>query len=79
MELDPACAATVDWRVALREALDGKRVPAKWMRSEEEVEAHAQQLQQQQDMAKTIQAVQAGGDAAQSAALAEQELNAAAA
>lgn len=79
MELDPACAATVDWRTALRDALDGKRVPAKWMRSEEEVEAYAQQIQQQQEMEKTIQAVQAGGDAAQSAALAEQELNAAAA
>lgn len=79
MDLDPSCAATVDWRVALREALDGKRVPAKWLRSEEQVEAHAQQVQQQKEMASTIQAVQAGGDAAQSVAAAEKEMNAAAA
>jgi hypothetical protein len=47
-ELDPASRATVDARVALREALEGIGVPAKWMRDEEAVEAHAEQLSKQQ-------------------------------
>lgn len=66
MEMDPATGAMIDFRVALREALAGKRIPAKWTRDEDAVEAHAQQLtaaqQAQQQLAMAQQAGQAGQD-----------------
>lgn len=48
MALDPSAGATMDVRVALREALAGSKTPAKWLRSERAVEAHAQQVAEQQ-------------------------------
>lgn len=51
MGLDQAAGAVLDARVALRDALSGRGTPAKWMRSEQAVEKHAQQLQQQQAQA----------------------------
>jgi hypothetical protein len=65
--LDPAAASIVDARVALREALDGIGVPAKWLRSERDVEQHAKQLQQQQQEAAQAQQAQAGADVAATA------------
>lgn len=63
MQLDPAAAAMIDVRIALRDALAGKRVPAKWVRDEAAVEAQAQaiaqQQQMQQQMAQTAQGAQA--------------------
>jgi hypothetical protein len=58
MALDPATAVTVDARIALREALSGIGVPAKWMRSEEAVEKHAAALQEQQQMQQQAAMVQ---------------------
>ena len=73
---DPACAATVDWRVAIRDALDGKRTPTKWLRSEDEVEQHAQELVQQQQQQQMIQQAAAAGDAGKSMGEAAQALGA---
>ncbi len=71
-ELDPACLATVDARVALRDALSGRRTPAKWLRTERQVEEHAKDLQaQQQEKQQQAQQQQQAGtavDASQAAA-----------
>ena len=45
-QLDPAAAAIVDARIALRDVLKGLRVPAEWTRTEREV-AQISQTQQQ--------------------------------
>lgn len=76
--LDPASAAMIDVRVALREALSGRGVPAKWMRSEQEVEAHAQQLEQQQQIQQQAGAVQQVAETGEQIGKAEQAMNAAA-
>lgn len=49
--LDPSTIATVDARVALRDALTGRRTPAKWLRTADQVEEHARQVQEQQQQA----------------------------
>lgn len=63
--MDPATGATVNWRGAIRDALDGIRSPAKWRRSERDVEQYARDVQQQQQEA--AQAEQAGAQAAAAA------------
>jgi hypothetical protein len=65
--LDPATAGMIDARVALRDALTGIGIPAKWLRSEREVEAHAEQVQQQQQEAAQAQQQNAQADTAQKA------------
>jgi len=75
---DPACSSIVDWRTSLRDALDGKRTPAKWLRSEAEVEKYAQSVQQQQQLQQQIQLAQQGGEAGQAVGAAQQAINAAA-
>jgi hypothetical protein len=63
-DLDPSVTAMLDVRVALRDALAGVRIDTDWLRSEEDVEAHAQQVQQQQQLqqkaAMVSQAAQTG-------------------
>jgi|AGTN01.3.fsa_nt_gi Bacteriophage head to tail connecting protein. len=77
-QLDPSTTATIDARIALREALSGIGIPAKWMRDEEAVEAHAQQLAAQQQMQQQAAVIQQGAETAKTAGEAEQALNAAA-
>jgi hypothetical protein len=60
MELDPSTVATVDWRGAVRDALAGVGTPAKWTRTEQAVEAHAQAVQQQQAQAAQQQQMAEG-------------------
>jgi hypothetical protein len=72
--LDPASGATVDARIALRDALHGVGVPAKWLRSEEAVEAHAQQLSEQQQMQQQAALQQQGAETAVDATKAAQQL-----
>lgn len=62
MEMDPACGAMIDFRVALRDALAGKRTPATWTRDEQAVEAHSQQITQQQMAEKQAALMQRGAD-----------------
>lgn len=65
MELDPSAVASINVRVALRDALGGMGVPAKWQRSEEEVEAAAAQMAAQQQAAEMAALAQEGGKAAE--------------
>jgi hypothetical protein len=76
MEMDPATGAMIDFRVALREALAGKRIPAKWTRDEEAVEAHAQELSAAQKAQQQIAMAQQAGQAGQDLGKAGQELEA---
>lgn len=76
-ELDPSSVAVIDARVALRDALSGVGVDAKWMRSEEEVQAQAQKLAQQQQAQQALQMAQQGADVAETAGKAERALAAA--
>ena len=76
-EIDPAAVATVDARVALRDALSGIGIDAKWMRSEEKVEAQAQKMQQQQEAQQAMDMATQGADMAATAGKAEQSLAAA--
>lgn len=70
-EIDPASVATVDARVALRDALSGIGIDAKWMRSEEAVEAQAQKMAQQQEAQAALAVAQQGADVAETAGKAE--------
>ena len=57
-EIDPSAAATMDARIALRDALEGIGVNGNWLRSEEAVEAHAQQQAEQQQAQQAIEMAQ---------------------
>lgn len=72
-ELDGSATAVVDARLALREALSGIGVPAKWMRSEEDVEAVAQRQVQQQEAQQALALAQQGADVAATASKAQME------
>jgi hypothetical protein len=72
-ELDGSATAVVDARLALREALSGIGVPAKWMRSEEAVEVVAQQQAQQQEAQQALAMAQQGADIAATASKAQME------
>jgi hypothetical protein len=72
-ELDPSSNAVVDARLALREALSGIGVPAKWMRSEEDVEAYAAQQAEQQKAQEALALAQQGADVAATASKAQME------
>lgn len=63
--LDPSCAAILDARKALRDALSGISIPAKWMRSERQVEQHAAQQAQQQAAEQEAMQMNQGADTAQ--------------
>jgi hypothetical protein len=74
---DQSCAAMVDWKTALRDALDGKRTPAKWLNSEAQVSAYAKQLEQQKAMQQQIAMIQQGSEAAEQVGVAQQAIAAA--
>jgi hypothetical protein len=76
-EIDPASTAIVDARIALRDALSGIGIDAKWMRSEEAVEAQAQKMAQQQEAEQALAMAQQGADVAETAGKAEQTMVAA--
>lgn len=78
IELDPSTLPTINARKALRDALNGIGVPAKWMREEREVEQVARQMQEQQQAEQATQQVAAAGQAGKMAGEAAQALNAAA-
>lgn len=73
VEIDGSATALVDARLALREALSGIGVPAKWMRSEDDVEAYAQQQAQQQEAQQALAMAQQGADIAATASKAQME------
>jgi hypothetical protein len=74
MELDPTAQFVVDARTALREALDGIGVPARWMNTPEETEAAAGEMSQMAEIAGEAQVAQAGGAAIEQAGKAGQSV-----
>lgn len=75
-DLDPASMATLDVRKALRDALSGVGVDAEWMRDEEDVEAHAVQLQQQKQAQQMAGMVQQAAETGEQIGKAEQAMQA---
>tara|TARA_R110000868_G_scaffold142759_8_gene360222 strand:- start:1940 stop:3589 length:1650 start_codon:yes stop_codon:yes gene_type:complete len=65
MQLDKSVAALPDAAVALRDALDGIGVPAKWVRSEVTVEQMKAQAQAQEQAAQQLAIAQQGADVVQ--------------
>jgi hypothetical protein len=76
IELDPSTLPTMDARKALRDALNGIGIPAKWLRDEREVEQVAQQMHQEQQAEKAMQVVTGAAEAGKMAGEAQQALNA---
>lgn len=64
MKLDPSVAAIIDSRTALRDALNGIGVPARWMRNEADVKAIDDQQAQEAQAQKLLAAAQQAGAAA---------------
>lgn len=65
--LDPAASSMVDAKIALRDALTAIRVPAKWIRSEREVEDHAAMIEEQRAAAAQAAQLEQGADTAAAA------------
>lgn len=59
-QLDPGSVTTLNARVALRDALNGIGIEAKWLRDEEEVEQKAAEVEQAQQMQAALAQVQQG-------------------
>ena len=81
-QMDPAATVQVDTNIALRDALEGIGVPAKWMRTEEAAEQLAKQMQQAkqaekmaQDIAETAQVGEQAGKAGVAIAEATERLS----
>lgn len=73
IQLDPSVAIIVDAREALRDALNGIGVPARWMRSEDEVAASDAQKQADADAAKLLAGMQQGSEVAANLAGAQKD------
>lgn len=65
--LDPAMAKIMDVQTALRDGLKGRGVPSDWLKDEDEMDQVIAQVAQEQAAAKQLNAVQAGGVAAEQA------------
>ena len=65
VELDPTALSIVDVHTALREALDAIRSPAKWRRSDQDVERMVEQHRQMAAAEQQAQVAQQAGQAAQ--------------
>lgn len=76
IEVDPSTLATINWRVALRDALKGIGIAAKWERDEKDVEAFAKEQAAQQQAEKLTQQVASAADAGASLGEAQQALQA---
>lgn len=63
-DLDPAAAHMLDAKTALRDALEGIGVPAKWVRSDQEMQAIDQAVQRQQQMQQLLGGMQQSADVA---------------
>ena len=71
-QIDPKSAAVFDVHKALRDALTGAGVPAKWLRDEDEVEAMAAAAEAQEKLARVAALAEQGGKAGKEIAQAEQ-------
>lgn len=64
MQIDPNAVHIMDTTKALRDVLNSIRVPARWMRSEDEVKARVQQQEAQVQAAQNAAVMQQGAEAA---------------
>ena len=62
IQLDPTTAYIIDAKIALRDVLDGIGVPAKWTRSEEDVDAIVEAQQQQEEAQIMLANMQQGAE-----------------
>jgi len=76
MRVDPSVASIIDAKVALRDALNGIKVPAKWMRNEADVQAIDDQQKREAELAKILAATQQGAAAAKDLGAAQQAFSA---
>lgn len=77
LQLDSNATMMMDAPTALRDALNGIGVPAKWLRDEDEYEAMVQQKAASQQAQQQAADVQAQAEAAEQVGKAQQELSAA--
>lgn len=75
-QVDPTQKEQIDWTEATRDALKGRRVPAKWMRDPKAFAKKQAEMQRAQQIAQGAAAVQQGADAVGSAAQAGAALEA---
>jgi hypothetical protein len=73
--LDPASIHMLDVKVALRDALNGNGTPAKWLRSESEVNQIEEQEKQQMAIQQQLQALGQGAQVAEQIGKAGQAIN----
>ncbi len=74
IELDPAAAHMVDGRTALRAALKGVGVPAKWTREDDEIDERMEQQAAQAQAAQMMDTVERGGQVAEQVGKAAKEM-----
>lgn len=72
--LDQSTAFVMDAQTALRDALSGAGVPAKWLHNRTEVEQRVQQAQQQQRNEQVLAAMKESTEIAQGAAAAQKDI-----
>jgi hypothetical protein len=65
--VDQSATAIMDWKKALRDAIAGNGAPAAWMRSEEDVQADADEMKEKMAMAQTLAAMDQGAGVAEKA------------
>lgn len=73
--IDPTAPHMMDVQTALRDALDGVGVPAKWVQSEKHMAAITNEAAQSARIQQTLGLMKQGGDAAQSIGQAGQTMN----
>jgi hypothetical protein len=73
VEMDQSVLAMPDWQTALRDALNGSQVPAKWIRDEITVKQMQDAAQASQQAQQAIEAMQGGADVAQKLASAQKD------
>ena len=74
--IDPSATMIMDFRATLRDVLEGVQTPAKWLRSEAEVEAEMARQKQAADQQDMLASMEQGADIAQKLGDASQSLGA---
>jgi hypothetical protein len=73
--LDPSAPIILKSKIALRDAMVGKGIPAKWLNSSDEIEAIEQQQAQAQQAQQAMAMLQQGGEAAKAVGEGAQAIN----
>ena len=73
--MDPATANIPDMKITVRDVLQGIQVPAKWLRSEADVDQIEADQQQKQQIAETLAAIESGAKSAANLGKAEKDFS----